>query len=83
MESYVRQAPKRHELYLRNLEARRYVCREHGGTCAEWFIGQALRQEVTQANGFADRKEPACSGDVCDISRLATRQPGKPVRDLP
>ncbi len=42
MESYVRNAPKRHELYQGNLGVRGYACREFGGKCADWYLREAL-----------------------------------------
>lgn len=48
MESYVRSAPKRHELYQGNLEVRDYACREYGRECADWLVREAL-----EPNGHA------------------------------
>ena len=42
LESYVRSAPKRHELYQGNLEVRDYACREYGRECADWLVREAL-----------------------------------------
>ncbi|OGS42891.1 MAG: hypothetical protein A3K76_01085 [Euryarchaeota archaeon RBG_13_57_23] len=42
LESYVRNAPKRHELYRGNVEARGYACHEYGERCAEWLVKEAL-----------------------------------------
>ena len=41
LESYVRNAPKGHELYKRDIEARGYACREYGGKCSEWLVKEA------------------------------------------
>lgn len=41
LESYVRNAPKGHELYKRDIEARGYACREYGEKCAEWLVKEA------------------------------------------
>lgn len=48
LESYVRNAPKRHELYHRNVEVKAYACREYGERCGEWLVKDALR-----SNGYA------------------------------
>lgn len=52
MESYVRNAPKGHELYKRDIEARGYACREYGGKCSEWLVREAhLTNNVIISNG--------------------------------
>ena len=43
LESYVRNAPKRYELYRGNVEVRAYACHEYGEKCAEWLVKEALK----------------------------------------
>lgn len=68
LESYVRNAPKRHELYRGNVEARAYACHEYGEGCSEWLVREALRP-----NGHAVSRDSS-------VRELGDDVPTKPVK---
>ena len=75
LESYVRDAPKRHELYQRNFEMRRYACREYGGICGEWLLGEAL-----EGNGHALSQSSMNLPDEKDnLGKVTSRRPALSV----
>jgi hypothetical protein len=58
LESYVRDAPKRHEMYRDNLGIRSYACHEYGGQCADWLIKEAAESNghVVHLNGVQETR---------------------------